>query len=143
MIKALRQAVFLRLTLFFSLGIFIQTQKNLYPYWIYLFIFSLLIIGLSLLPKINSSYPLRWLFGAGLSLLCISSAGIITHISWKQSEWTEDIGMQTYKVQLISEPEIKPKTFMCKVKACGKTVIIYIPIDSVSSSLKTSDWLSI
>ena len=143
MIKTLRQAVFLRLTFFFCLGIFIQTHKNLYPYWIYLIILSLLILVFSLLPKINSSFRWRWLFGAGLSLLCISSAGILTHINWKQSEWTEGVGMQTYSVQVVDEPERKPKTWMCRVKNGDKTVIIYIPIDSVSSSLKSFDWLSI
>jgi len=143
MIKTLRQAVFLRLTLFFCLGIFIQAQKNFYPFWIYLVVLSLLILGFSFLPKINSSYPLRWLFGAGLSLLCISSAGIITHINWKQSEWAEDVGMKTYKVQLIDEPELKPKTWMCRVKTGDKNLIIYIPIDSISSSLNPYDQLLI
>jgi len=143
MIKTLRQAVFLRLTLFFSLGIFIQTQKDFYPFWIYFALLSLLILGISLSPKISSSYPFRWLFGAGLSLLCISSAGILTHINWAKSEWIEEPGLKNYRVQLIDEPERKPKTWMCRAKTNDKSVIIYIPIDSVSSSLKSSDWLSI
>jgi len=143
MIKTLRQAVFLRLTLFFGLGIIIQTQKNLYPYWIYGVVFSFLILFVTLIPTINKSFRLRWLFGAGLSLLCISSAGILTYSKWMQSEWTETAGLQNYLVQLIDEPEKKPQTRMCKVKINDKIVIIYIPTDSVSSSLKPSDWLSI
>jgi len=143
MIKTLRQAVFLRLTLFFVPGIIIQTQKNLFPYWIYFAIFALLILFLALLPKIASSYRRRWLFGAGLFLFCISSAGILTCSVWKQSEWKEEIGIQVYRVQLLDDPERKPQTWMCKVKTGDKTVVIYIPVDSVSSSLKPSDWLTV
>jgi len=143
MIKTLRQAVFLRLTLFFALGIIIQTQKNLFPYWIYSAVFSLLILFLAMLPKIASSYRWRWLFGAGLSLFCISSAGILTCSAWKQSEWKEETGSRNYRVQLIDDPERKPQTWMCKAKTGDKTVVVYIPADSVSSSLKPSDWLAI
>ena len=143
MIKTLRQAVFLRLTFFFGLGIIIQTQKNFFPYWIYFSIFSLLILLIALLPKINSSYSWRWLFGAGLSLLCTSSAGILTYSKWMQSEWTEENVTKKYLVQLIEDTERKPKTQMCKVKTGDKTVLIYIPIDSVSLSLMPSDWLLI
>jgi len=143
MIKTLRRAVFLRLTFFFGLGIILQTQKNLYPYWIHFALFSLLILFLAFLPKLISLYHWRWLFGAGLSLLCVSSAGILTHSKWKQSEWNEKVGIQNYRVQLIDDPERKPQTWMCKVKTENKIVIIYIPIDSISSSLRPSDWLSI
>jgi competence protein ComEC len=87
MIKTLRQAVFLRLTLFFVLGILIQTQINLFPYWIYVIVFSSAILSISLLPKVASSYRWRWLFGAGLLLFCFSGAGILTHSTKKQSDW--------------------------------------------------------
>jgi len=143
MIKTLRQSVFLRLTLFFALGIIIQTQKNLFPYWIYSAVFSLLILTFAMLPKIAPSYRWRWLFGAGLFLFCTSSAGILTYSKWMQTEWKEDAGVQSYRVQLIDDPERKPQTWMCKVKAGDKTVLIYIPVDSASSSLKPSDWLII
>jgi len=143
MIKTLRQAVFLRIILFFVLGIIIQTQKNLFPYWIYSAVFSLLILFLALFPKIASSYRWRWLFGAGLFLFCFSLAGILTYTAWKQSEWVEEAEARNYRVQLIDDPERKPQTWMCKVKSGDKIVIIYLPVDSVSSSLKPSDWLLI
>ncbi|MCL1933246.1 MAG: ComEC family competence protein [Candidatus Azobacteroides sp.] len=143
MIKTLRQAVFLRLTLFFAFGIVVQTQKNLFPYWIYCLAFSFLILFLAFFPKIASSYRLRWLFGVGLFLLCASSAGILTHTNRKQSEWSEEEGIRSYRVQLIAEPVRKPRTWMCKVKTGDKTVLIYLPIDSASSSLSPSDWLAI
>jgi len=88
-------------------------------------------------------YHWRWLFGAGLFLFCTSSAGILTYTKWMQSEWTGEVGIQNYRVQLIDDPERKPKTWMCKVKTGDKIVLIYIPVDSASSLLKPSDWLSI
>jgi len=143
MIKTLRQAVFLRLTLFFALGIIVQTQKNFFPYWIWGAAFALSILFLSLFIKQTFSYRWRWLFGAGLFLLCVSSAGILTDAKWKQSEWTEEPEAQNYRVQLIDEPVRKPQTWMCKVRTGDKTAVVYLPVDSVSSSLSPSDWLII
>jgi len=143
MIKTLRQAVFLRLTFFFTLGILIQTQKNFFPYWIFSAAFSLPVLLLPLFHRISLPYRWRWLFGAGLSLFCISSAGILTHSKGMQSEWKEEEGIRSYRVQLVDYPERKPQTWMCKVKSGDKTVLIYIPVDSASSSLSLSDWLVI
>ena len=143
MIKALRQATFLRLTLFFTLGIILQTQINLYPFQIYFAVFALLLTLLALFPKIASAYRWRWLFGTGLSLSCLSLAGILTHATWKQTEWTGKTETSNYRVQLIDEPVRKPKTWMCKVKTGDKVVLVYLPVDSVSSSLSPSDWLEI
>ena len=143
MIKTLRQAVFLRLTLFFVLGILIQTQKNLFPYWNCCAVFSLLILSIALFPKITASYRWRWLFGAGLLLLSSSSAGILTYLKWKQTEWTEGTEVRSYRIQLIDYPVRKPKTWMCKAKADDKTVLVYIAADSASSSLTLSDWIII
>ena len=143
MIKTFRQAVFLRLTLFFAFGTIIQTQKDFSSYWVYGAILSLLMLFLALLPEINSSYRWRWLFGAGLFLFCFSMGGILTRSKWMQSEWTEEVGVRSYRGQLIDEPVRKPQTWMCKVKTGGKTVLVYLPADSASSSLSPSDWLVI
>ena len=143
MIKTLRQAVFLRLTLFFVFGIIIQTQKDFFPFWIYCAAFSLPVLFSAQFLKKLLTYRLRWLFGTGLFLLCCSSAGILTYSKWKQSEWTEEEEIRTYRVQLIDEPVRKPQTWMCKVKANEKIVLIYLPVDSVSSSLTPSDWFVI
>ena len=143
MIKTLRQAVFLRLTLFFAFGIIIQTQKNLLPLWIGFLVFSSLILCLTFLLPVNRSYHLRWLFGAGLFLLFASLGGLITHLKWMQSEWTEGTVPGIYKVQILDETVRKPKTWMCKVRTGNKTVLIYLPVDSASSSLLPSDWLLI
>ena len=58
-----------------------------------------------------------------------------------QSEWTGSSEIQTYRVQLIDELVRKPQTWMCKVKIGDKIVLIYLPVDSISSSLSPSDWL--
>jgi len=141
MIKTLQQAVFLRLTLFFASGIIIQTQKNLFPFWIYAAAFSLLILLLSRFLK--QTFSFRWLFGAGLFLLCSSSAGILTYTNWMHSEWIEDPEIRSFRVQLIDEPVRKPQTWMCKARTGDKTVLIYLPVDSASSSLSPSDWLTV
>jgi len=143
MIKTLQQAVFLRLTLFFVSGILIQIQINLFPYWIYGVAFSLLILLLAFFPKITASYRWRWLSGFGLFLLCVSVAGILTYTARKQTDWNEETGIQTYRVHVIDDPVRKPKTWMCKVKAGDKTVLVYLPVDSISSTLLPSDWIDI
>jgi len=143
MIKTLRQAIFLRLTLFFVLGIIIQTQFNFYPYLLYIAALSLPLLFFSHFSKRILTYSRRWLFGTGLFLLCSSTGGIITHFNLKQSEWIEEGGYRSYMVQLIDEPVRKPQTWMCKVKTSDKITLIYLPVDSVSSSLTPSDWLII
>ena len=143
MIKTLQQAAFLRLTLFLTFGIILQTYWNFYPYWIYGAALSLPLLFLDRFSKKFSTYHWRWLFGVGLFLLCSSSAGILTYLNQKQSEWPEEEGIRNYRVQLIDEPVRKPRTWMCKVKTGDKIALIYLPIDSVSSSLTPSDWLVI
>jgi len=143
MIKTLRQAVFLRLTLFLLLGIIIQTQKNFYPYWIYCAVCSLPFLFSVHFSKRIITYRRRWLFGIGLFLLFASLGGILTYLKWKQAEWTEEDSIQSYVVQLVDEPVRKPKTWMCKIKTGHKIALIYLPVDSISSALIPSDWLVI
>jgi len=143
MAKILHQAVFLRLSLFFIAGIIIQTYWNLYPLWIYIEVFSLLIIGVSFLPSFSRSYQWRWLFGFGLFLLCFSSAGILSRNHWRASEWEGSTKENVYHVQILGEPVKKPKTLMFPVRVENQKVLIYIPIDSFSMQLLPSDWLII
>jgi competence protein ComEC len=143
MTKTLHQAVFLRFILFFIPGIIIQTQRDLSPYWYYIAAFSLLLMGISFIPKLAGRYKWRWLFGLGLSFLCVASAGIITAYNWESSEWKGPDGICEYRVQIIDDPVKKPKTWLCKVKVNGQKALIYVPADSVSSTLHPSDWLAI
>lgn len=143
MIKTLQQAVFLRMSLFFAFGILIQTQKNFLPLWAACMGISLSFLIFIQFRKKTISYRRRWVFGMGLFLFFSSSAGIISHLKWKQAEWIEEEGIRNYQVELIDEPIKKPQTWMCKAKTRGKTVFIYLPIDSASSSLNPSDRLLI
>ena len=143
MTRIFHQAVFLRLSLFFITGIIVQTYWDLYPAWIYIGIFSLLVIVVSFFPSVVRSYHWRWLFGFGLFLLCFSSAGILSRNLWKTSEWKGDTEENEYRVQILDEPVKKPKTLMFPVSVKGQKALIYIPVDSLSMQLLPSDWLTI
>jgi competence protein ComEC len=143
MTKTLHQAVFLRLILFFIPGIIIQIHWDMTSYWYYIAVFSLFLSGISFIPPLNHTYPWRWLFGFGLSLLCISSAGILTANSWAASEWKESAEIREYSVQILDDPVRKPKTWLCQVKINHQKAIIYVPADSLAPTLRPSDWLTI
>jgi competence protein ComEC len=143
MTKILHQAVFLRLTLFFIPGIIIQTWWDLSLCWMILALLSLPLIGASFIPKLSGLYGWRWLFGFGLFLLCISSAGLLTASQWKGSEWKGGDGMREYEVQILEEPVKKPRTWMCKIGVNGQKAIIYVAADSLSAALLPADRLAI
>jgi competence protein ComEC len=143
MAKILHQAVFLRLSLFFIAGIIVQTHWRLYPLWIYTGIFSLLVIAVSHLRPVVRSYRWRWLFGFGLFMLCFSLAGILSRNQWQVSEWQGGTEEKNYRVQILDEPVKKPRTLMFKVRIENRNALIYIPTDSLSMTLRPSDWLLI
>lgn len=143
MTKTLRQAVFLRLTLFLIAGITIQTHWNLYPLWIYTGILSLPILAVSFCPSIIRSYQWRWLFGLGLFLLYLSLAGILSWRQWQISEWKGNAEKRTYHVQILDDPVKKPKTLMFPVSVNGQKALIYIPADSLATTLLPADRLLI
>ncbi|MDR3339057.1 MAG: ComEC/Rec2 family competence protein [Candidatus Symbiothrix sp.] len=143
MTKTLRQAVFLRLILFFIPGIIIQVYWDFMPYWVYLAVFSFPFIGVSFISRLSGSFNRRWLFGFGLSLLCVSVAGICTSSRWMQSEWKGDASVKEYNVRIIDDPVRKPKTWLCKVEVNGQKAIIYVPADSIAATLRPSDRLVI
>jgi competence protein ComEC len=143
MTKTLFQAPFLRLTLFFISGIIVQTQWNLYPYWICSGLIALPILFISFLPKMKRKYNLRWLFGFGLFILCFSSAGILSRYHWEKSEWQGDGKEHLYKIQILDDPVQKPKTLMFRIKIEEQEALIYIPTDTASSALRPSNSLLI
>lgn len=143
MTKIINQAVFLRLSLFYITGIIVQVHWDLYPYWIYIGIFSINVIAVSFFPTLVRLYHWRWLFGFGLFLLCISSAGILSRNQRNASEWQGDTEKHTYRVQILDEPVRKPKTLMFRVGVEGQKALIYIPADSLAATLLPSDRLVI
>jgi competence protein ComEC len=143
MTKTLHQAVFLRLILFFIPGIIIQVYWDLSFCWYYIAAFSLLFMGISFIHRLIHKYQWRWLFGFGLSLLCLSSAGILTANNWAESEWKGNDDIRDYTVQILDDPVRKPKTWLCQVKVNHQKAILYVPADSLASTLLPSDWLAI
>jgi competence protein ComEC len=141
--KIINQAVFLRLTLFYISGIIVYAHWNLYPLWIYIGIFSIPVIAVSFFPAVVRLYSWRWLFGFGLFLLCVSSAGILSRNQWNASEWRGGTEERIYRVQILDEPVRKPKTLMFRVGVEGQKALIYIPADSLAVALRPSDWLVI
>jgi competence protein ComEC len=152
--KLLRQTPFLRPLLFFISGIVIQSYKNLPvpAIWIILFL-SLIFIALSFVPKLNSLYYWRFLFGIGLCGFLFVMAAFSTLQTWKKSEWNIDTLPHSYKGRVIDDPVLKPKTYSYKVRIVSaasdiytqtidKKVIIYLPVDSLSKTVKVGDYLS-
>ena len=146
MLKAFRQAPFLRLVLFFILGILVQYQWDISSYFLVIFAFSFLLIIFSLLPTVTSSYNSRWVFGVGILSLIFVFAAYLTREAWNDSDWKIPPQNHDYEVRILEEPVRKPKTWMCKVKILSadtlvydqvidKKVIVYLPADSLSSSL--------
>ncbi|GHT09487.1 hypothetical protein FACS189426_08130 [Bacteroidia bacterium] len=121
----------------------IRIHWDLVSCWYYIAVFSLLVSAISFISPLNHRYSWRWLFGFGLSLLCISSAGILTDNKWAESEWKGKDGIRDYQVQILDDPVRKPKTWLCKVKVNNQKAIIYVPADSLASTLLPSDWLAI
>lgn len=143
--KILRQAPFIRLVLFLIIGIIFQTYSDFSLNLLQIIcVFSIIIVGVAFIPTISRNYNLRYLFGIALFLLCFSVGGLLTDYCWKNTEWNESQGLKTYQAQIIDEPVRKPKTWMCKVSLNnGKKAIIYIPLDTLSSTLIPGDILEI
>jgi competence protein ComEC len=139
MTKTLQQAIFLRLSLFYTIGIAIQIQWNLSFYWVCIAIFSFVILIIAFVHPVKSSYRWRWLFGFGLLLLCVSTAGILTGKKQEISEWQQGDSIRSYRVQIIDEPVRKNKTLLFKVEVNNQKALVYLPIDSVSLSLQPAD----
>jgi len=143
MLTTFRQSPFLRLTVFFASGIVAQTYHNFAPLWYYLSAFSAVVIAVSFIPRIAAEYSLRWLFGTGIALLCISGAGILTSQEWKKSEWNYGETKQQYRVQILDEAVRKPASLMFRVSVGDRQAMIYLPVDSVSEQLQPADSLII
>ncbi|MDR0865446.1 MAG: ComEC family competence protein [Candidatus Symbiothrix sp.] len=152
--KLLHQSPFLRPLLFLVLGIIIQFHWDIsFPVVLPVFLLSIVFILLSYLPQLNKQYNFRFLFGLGFSMLLVASGIFLTKITWEKSEWRVDPATYLYEGQVLEEPVLKPKTYLCKVRiaaaeeavcqqAVDKQVVIYIPIDSLSLRIVAGETLS-
>ena len=138
MIKTLRQAPFLRLSLFYIAGILVGAAMGT-PLSLFCF---LAFLSLTLLTSFNYSYKFRWLFGFALSFFLFFLGVLFLEKEEQKTDW-ENEGYKEYAVELIDEPVRKPKTWMCLSRTGKKKVILYISADSLSASLRPGDSLLI
>jgi len=139
MTKTLFQAPFLRLTLYFATGAVLQTCFDLFRLWLPVAAVAAVFCVLSFLRCIRKKFVLRWFFGFGLFLLCISVSGILTRQSWQKSCWQGGAGEATIRVEILDDAVKKPKTLMFSVKSVEQKMIVYLPADSSACLLRAGD----
>ncbi|MDL2243739.1 ComEC family competence protein, partial [Bacteroidales bacterium OttesenSCG-928-J19] len=134
----LRQAPFLRLSICLIAGIVAQYHCDLSALYPGLALFSLLLIGLPFVRKIDKQIRWRWLSGAGYTGLFFVVGGFLTGQAWEDSNWEVEPGFRNYLVRVLDDPIEKPKTCLYKVRilaadteiqdqVAGKQVLIYLP----------------
>ena len=145
--KFLHQIPFLRLLLFFFIGIIIQSYYPVKEWIVWIvFMFSALFFLLSYLPKFRKNYTYRFLFGCGLALLLFASALILTKQAWQKSEWPEDFTAKRFEVQILNDPVRRPKSWSCDARILAtdhpqaaslinKKLRLYIAVDERSNEL--------
>lgn len=127
-----------RLVLFLAAGIFCaETFRIDFGIFPLVGLFVLLLV-LGLLLK-NSSYNGRWIFGAGVSFFMFLVGWALTSHAWKEVvvDWCPE--RREYYGILQEPPQEKPRTYQCRFTVEGKDVLLYLPKDSLSSSLKMAD----
>jgi competence protein ComEC len=151
--KLLHQVPFLRIVLFFILGIVVQSYWDFTPFCFALAVLSVVILILSYIPKLNKQYAFRFLFGLGFLLLLFAGATFATKLAWEKSEWNIKPSVYLYKGRLLEDPVLKPKTYLCKIRIVSaektvykdvvdKKVVIYLPKDAVSKAIGPGDHLT-
>lgn len=129
-----------RLTVFMAAGILFANT-----FWagigvIQLVCLLVLLLVMGLLLK-TPSYSARWLFGVGVSCFMFLVGAIGTGLAWQKVKVDWNSERDVY-VGIIQEPLLeKLKTYQCRVATNGKEVLIYLPKDSLSSSLVVGDQL--
>ncbi|MCL1938463.1 MAG: ComEC/Rec2 family competence protein [Candidatus Azobacteroides sp.] len=151
--KLLRQTPFLRPLLLFILGIVIQIYQDIPPVVLFFLLsLSILFLSASYFLKGNEQYDFRFLFGLGFSFLLFAIAIWTTKFEWEKSAWNTKPANHLYRGQVIEEPIVKPKTYLCKIQIVSadeslykqvvdKKVIIYIPKDTLSEKIIAGDYL--
>ncbi len=146
----LRRSVFWRILLPFISGITLQF------YWRIPFVFShgvfllVLFFFLIIIFFFLKKYSFRWLFGVTLSCFFIVAGILLVSSSLNESAWEISPENHNYTLILLEDPVTKPKSRMCKACIMGsddgifqqvieKNVVLYLPLDSTTQSLKSGD----
>jgi len=139
MTKTFMQAPFLRLTVYFTLGIFLQTCLDFGDLWIFSATLSLPLMVMGFVPSVYKNYARRWFFGFGVFLLCVSAAGFSTRQAWKKSVWQGEAGERTIRALVLDDAVKKPKTLLFRIESDKMQALIYLPTDAAAMSVKAGD----
>lgn len=129
-----------RLTLFLAAGILFANTFWTGTGTVQLLCLVLLLPGMGLLVK-SPSYDCRWLFGVGTACFMFGVGAIRTGMAWQEvkADWSPE--RKAY-AGTLQEPLLeKPKTYQCRLEVAGKEVLLYLPKDSASASLKVGNGL--
>ncbi|MDR2057016.1 MAG: ComEC family competence protein [Dysgonamonadaceae bacterium] len=151
--KTFRQAPFLRIVLFYIIGVIAQYNYDIASWKRYLLALTLILLLFCCFSKIKRRYNPIDLFGCGVFLLSFVCAVYMTEKAWKKSDWNVD-GTHSYLIRVMDKPINKAKTRMCKAdiissdsmiqeKVVNKTVIVYLPKDSLSATIVPGNCLYI
>lgn len=147
----LQRTPFFRLLLPFILGIILYQYVELFHWSSFaLFGFSLILILLSFAIRIpKRQFQFRWLFGCGIFLFMFSLAYSLSSIQEEKNGFDHLFQKGTYRVELISAPVEKTKSYMCKVdvlqfynsswKPAHGQAILYFQKDKAASKLLFGD----
>ena len=129
-----------RLTIALVAGIlFTNTYRTEITYWsIGALLFLLLALG-GLLKY--HSFAGRWVFGMGVSFFMFLVGCVLTGQAWRKVmvDWPEEV--RAYRGVVIGTPVEKMKTYQCRVKIQNIEVLLYLPKDSLSASIRIGDGL--
>lgn len=120
--------------MFLAAGIFFaetfQTEAGAYG----LLTMLLLLVASGFLLK-NHMYGIRWVFGACASCFMFLLGIVLTEHAWREvrADWLPE--KHAYRGVLQETVQEKPRTYQCRVEVSGKDVYLYLPKDSLSSSL--------
>ena len=108
---------------------------------IYLVVVLLLLwLALGRLLK-SSSYEGRWVFGAGVMCFMFLVGWMLTEAAWREVEVEWPSERRAYQGVVWEKPQEKARSYQCPVKMADKEVWLYLPKDSLASSLQMGDEL--
>lgn len=100
----------------------------------------LLLLGLGLLLK-NHSYDKRWLFGVVVAACMFLAGMVLTDAAWKRVKVDWSAERQAYSGVVVESPQEKARSYQCRVSVSDKEVLLYLPKDSASASVRIGDEL--
>ncbi|MBR6620906.1 MAG: ComEC/Rec2 family competence protein [Bacteroides sp.] len=131
----LRLAIFMAAGIFFA-GLFPDCFSSQTLHWL---LWGLLIV--LALVGIKSSYKGRWMFGLGVSSIMFLMGWMLSYHERQalKVDWASE--RQAYRVTVLDVPVEKPRSILCRVRVDKQVVLLYLPKDSLASSVTLGDEL--